>query len=342
MNSRRPWSKKWDAEYLADATMNQLSFRSRGIVEVLWSFCRTQTDELGVFIRRGCVLTPDAIADLIRQHSATDARTNARYMRMWVLDALQRGPFAMRADGAWFSPRIVAEIETNEKAIAYGRIGAEKRWGSESRYNGVTKPADPIATPIDPPMGLAIARSEEEEDIEAEQPRARARDYSGNRKDEPGTVAAEAVAALERMADVDLTESDVAKITAACDGKSAPQVRAAIDAIRREHLAGKIRILVPFSEKLIREQGPVRVEVDRDEAIRIQQARQLCEDLQIPWPDFHVHALEVVKRHTAGTKRWVDATWNDYHAGVLARDATPRQWWDRFTQHIENREVATT
>lgn len=160
--TRRPWSKFWDADYLADAKLNQLSFRARGIVHVLWAFSRTQTDEVGVLTVGGKSLTSAQYVDLMCRVSAVDVRTRRDYIWSWVCEALSSGCFQQREDGAWYSPRIVREAQESEKLSTYGRKGAAKTNRRFTRYNRVEAAATPAAMAAAEAAAEAAGRSEEE------------------------------------------------------------------------------------------------------------------------------------------------------------------------------------
>ncbi|MGH7176416.1 MAG: hypothetical protein ACREJC_03460 [Tepidisphaeraceae bacterium] len=317
--------------------MNGLTFHDRGVVEVLWALLRTQTAEVGAFVRgegdRARAMPCSAIATMLGRHASNGARTNARYVERWVARALASGLFRQReSDGAWYSPRIIDEAKYHETLSTYGRKGAKVTNARGSHYNRVEAAATPAAKAAAYPEAEAAGRAEADAYAEAEQPRARVRDYSGNHKDDPTSVALER---LERLADVDLMDSDRSTISDACAGKSKAQIEAAVKSIVEAYRNGRVKTLVPFAAKLIRDQPPVRSEQDRDEQNRIKRAQRLCTELNIPWKHFHVQALAVVETHPHAINNAASATWDDYRAKLLPTDATPAQWWERFAQHVD-------
>ncbi len=181
---RKPWSKRWDVDYLADSDLNMLTFQQRGIVEVLWSISRTQMDEPGVFVKNGACLDSVAIARRVSGHHA-GGTTAARYVHAWVVEALTVGPFRQREDGAWYSPRIIKETQEHEKLSTYGKKGREKQLGS-LYYSANDTGSDRPGPPPGPPPGPEQSRAEHiQSRAEERAPRARARDDSANGRSGP-------------------------------------------------------------------------------------------------------------------------------------------------------------
>ena len=137
------------------------------------------------------------------------------------------------------------------------------------------------------------------------------------------------------MSDVDLTDDDRTRITGAVEGKTIPQVKAATEKIRREYIAGQVRTLIPFACKILRDQEPVKAEIDIEESRQITRARRLCEALNLPWNDFHVQVLDAVRRFPTRLTAAERATWDDHRARILPSNATAAQWFERFIQHVE-------
>lgn len=332
--ARHPWSKRWDADYLADAKLNQLTPAERGVVEILWSLLRTQMDEPGVFIQCGSILDPTGVARLVKPHcSGGGARLDI--VSKWVSTVLQLGLFKQREDGAWYSARIVNESQEAEKQSGYGKKGAEKRWGASD----TTIRREHIATPMGSPMPDPMGRSEADEEEEAEQPGARARVDSGKTESqEPDEVSGEPApmfcSGIEQLTGIELVPRDRERLTRACDGKTIHQVDASLERIRDAYRSGTVRSIVAFSERVILEAPPAKAEVDRAEQVHITRAKLACSTLGLDWGNYHVNVLQAVKKYPARVHTATHATFEDVRAKVIAD--TPPSILERFLMRIEN------
>jgi hypothetical protein len=188
--------------------------------------------------------------------------------------------------------------------------------------------AKQLAVPAGWPAGIAQSNSNSSSSSSSEAPSQSGEESQGGAAD----FAVSAVAAIAGS----LTPEDRQRISAAGAGLAPAQVRALLPRILEAVSSGTVRNVGGYVAKLLREAPPA----PPDHAMQVnrQRARQLCNNLGIPFADFEPEALRIVVAHPGRITPATDATWNDHRAGSFENE--PREWWRRFLSHVEAGEMS--